>query len=475
MTVAKLRAEEESAAKEADGKAHVPGLQPHISVADRMKIGQDRRRSVPLDTLSAWKPPKDRRDPIDILIAQDKNRMQDLVPIRYGRMLENPFAFYRGAAAVMASDLAYGPTSAINVQLCGDAHLDNFGGYGTPECQLVFDVNDFDETLPGPFEWDVKRLAASVAVAGRNNGFSATDASDAARASVTSYRQRIALCAQVRHLALYCTQLDVDQLIDVVTGRSRKRAKKAAKKARSRDNLQALNKMCTYVDGEIRIVDDPPLLTHVDDWTILGAERGARLFRTYFNTIQPDRRSLLERYTLVDGARKVVGVGSVGTRCFILLFKGASDDDPLFLQIKEANASVLEPYLGASAYKHRGERVVAGQRIIQAVSDVFLGWGTTSKGHFYLRQLRDMKGGVDVPTMKPPGLIAYAEVCAWALALAHARSGDAAVISGYLGNGDDFDRAISKFANAYADQNEVDYESLVTARKTRRIFADVGF
>jgi uncharacterized protein (DUF2252 family) len=339
----------------------------------------------------------------------------------------------------------------------------------------VFDVNDFDETLPGPFEWDVKRLAASVAVAGRNNGFSATDASDAARASVTSYRQRIALYAQVRHLALYCTQLDVDQLIDVVTGRSRKRAKKAAKKARSRDNLQALNKMCTYVDGEIRIVDDPPLLTHVDDWTILGAERGARLFRTYFNTIQPDRRSLLERYTLVDGARKVVGVGSVGTRCFILLFKGASDDDPLFLQIKEANASVLEPYLGASAYKHRGERVVAGQRIIQAVSDVFLGWGTTSKGHFYLRQLRDMKGGVDVPTMKPPGLIAYAEVCAWALALAHASSGDAAVISGYLGNGDDFDRAISKFANAYADQNEVDYESLVTARKTRRIFADVGF
>jgi uncharacterized protein (DUF2252 family) len=339
----------------------------------------------------------------------------------------------------------------------------------------VFDVNDFDETLPGPFEWDLKRLAASVVIAGRNNGFSSTDSTDAARAAVTSYRQRMTLYAQIGYLSLYYTQLDVDFLTEVVSGRVRKRAKKAAKKARSRDNLQALNKMCEYVDGEIRIVDDPPLVTHVDDWTVLGAERGGRLFRTYFNTIQSDRRSLLERYTLVDGARKVVGVGSVGTRCFILLFKGASDEDPLFLQIKEANASVLEPYLGRSAYRHHGERIVAGQRSIQAASDALLGWGTTSKGHFYLRQLRDMKGGVDVPTMRPPSLVAYAEVCAWALALAHARSGDAAVISGYLGNSDGFDQAITRYANAYADQNEADYEALVMARKTRRIFADVGF
>jgi uncharacterized protein (DUF2252 family) len=374
VTIAKLRAEEHVAAEEADRRAQVPGLRPHVSVSQRLNLGNQRRAAVRLDELAEWKRPANRRDPVEILIGQDRTRLPDLVPIRYGRMLENPFAFFRGAAAVMASDLAYGLMSGVTAQLAGDAHLDNFGAYGTPERQLVFDVNDFDETLPGPFEWDVKRLTASVVVAARNNGFTSTDATDAARAAVTSYRQRMALYAQVGHLSLYYTQLEVDQLIEVVSGRSRKRALKQAKKARSRDNIQALNKLCTMVGDEIRIVDDPPIVTHVDDWKMLGAERGARLFRTYFNTIQPDRRNLLERYTLVDGARKVVGVGSVGTRCFILLFKGASDDDPLFLQIKEATPSVLEPYLGASQYRHHGERVVAGQRIVQAASDVFLGW-----------------------------------------------------------------------------------------------------
>ena len=336
-------------------RAQVPGLRPHVPVEDRMRMGQDRRHVVPWTSLATWKPPADRPDPVDILTGQDANRLSDLVPIRYGRMLESPFAFYRGAAAIMASDLSYGPRTDLSVQLAGDAHLDNFGAYGTAERTLVFDVNDFDETLPGPFEWDLKRLAASVVVAGRNNGFSKPDCSDAAMATMTSYRQRMAIYAQIGYLSLYYTFLDVEQLLEVVSGRSKRRAKKAAKKARSRDNLQALSKMCQVDDGQIRIIDDPPILTHVDDWRELGAERGARLFRTYFQSIHPDRRDLLERYSLVDATRKVVGVGSVGTRCYVLLFKGASENDPLFLQIKEANASVLEAL-------SRREHVQASQR-----------------------------------------------------------------------------------------------------------------
>jgi uncharacterized protein (DUF2252 family) len=454
--------------------AQVPGLEPHVPVEQRIKIGKSLRQHTPRAQHAEYKPPGYRPDPVEVLKAQDKHRIPELVPMRYGRMLESPFAFLRGAAAVMASDLSFTPRTEITVQLAGDAHLVNFGAYGTPERNLVFDVNDFDETLRGPFEWDIKRLAASVVVAGRNNGFTAADCSDAARAAVTSYRQRMALYALVGHMELYYMQVEVADLLNVVSGRMRRVAQKDIEKARARDNTQALNKMCSVVDGRVRIVDDPPVVTHVDDWHILGAERGARLFREYYRTLQPDRRHLFQRYSLVDGARKVVGVGSVGTRCFILLFMGAGDNDPLFLQIKEATESVLEPYLGASAYKQHGERVVAGQRTIQAASDIFLGWGSTTRGHFYLRQLRDMKGSVDVPSMMPSGLVAYSEVCGWALALAHARSGDAAVISGYLGAGDAFDKALVSFANAYADQNERDFEALVKARKARRITADVG-
>jgi uncharacterized protein (DUF2252 family) len=446
-----------------------------VSIEQRIKAGKEHRKETPRAAHAEWSAPADRPDPVEILKQQDKHRVADLVPIRYGRMLESPFAYFRGAAAVMASDLSMIPRTGLIAQLAGDAHLVNFGAYGTPERNLVFDVNDFDETLPGPFEWDVKRLAASIVVAGRGNRFSVTGCSEAAQAAVTSYRQRMALYAMIGHAELYYMQVEVAQLLDVVSGRMRKDVQKGFERARTHDNVQALNKMCSVVDGQIRIVDDPPIVIHVDDWKMLGAERGARLFRTYYETLQPDRRHLLQRYTLVDGAMKVVGVGSVGTRCFILLFKGASENDPLFLQIKEATHSIFEPYLGASSYKHHGQRVVAGQRIIQAASDIFLGWGTTSKGQFYLRQLRDMKGSVDVSSMIPSGLVAYSEVCGWALALAHARSGDAAMISGYIGAGTAFETAVTHFANAYADQNERDYEALVMARKQRRITADIGF
>ena len=335
MSFAAIRADEQSDAVNMDSRASVPGLQPHTPVEHRIKLGQDRRKLIPLAEHARWKPPANRRDPIEILIEQDKRRLQDLVPIRYGRMLENPFAFYRGAAAIMASDLSYGPQTGVTVQLAGDAHLDNFGAYGTPERQLVFDVNDFDETLPGSFEMDVKRLAASVVVAARNNGFTETDAADAARAVRRTVSGWPSLPKLATRSPLLTTQLEVNQLMDVVTGRSRKVVKKQAKKARSRDNLQALNKMCTFVDGQIRIADDPPLVTHVDDWTV-WVPREALVFSVPISIpFNPIAGICFERYSLVDGARKVVGVGSVGTRCFILLFKGASNDDPLFFRSRK--------------------------------------------------------------------------------------------------------------------------------------------
>jgi uncharacterized protein (DUF2252 family) len=389
-------------------------------------------------------------------------------------MLESPLAFFRGAAAVMASDLAVTPTTDVTTQLVGDAHLLNFRTYITPERSLVFDVKDFDETLLGPFEWDIKRLAASIVVAGRTNGFRATDCSQAARAAVTFYRQRMAIYALIGNLELYYIHVEVDSLLDIVSGRKLNGVHQDMQNPGANGDLQELDELSAVVNGQIRIVDDPPIVTHVDDWSVLGAERGARFFRTYYETLQPDRRHLLQRYSLVDAAQTVVGVEGVGRRCFILLFEGAGDDDLLFLQIKEATQSVLEPHLGASACRHHGERVVAGQRVIQAAGDIFLGWGTTSEGQFYLRQLRDRRVTVDLRRMTPAELLAYAEVCGWTLALAHARAGDAAVISGYLGSNDTFDMAIAHFANAYADQNDRDYEALVDAQKEGRITADLG-
>lgn len=454
--------------------AQLPGLQPRASVEDRMKAGRAQGSVVPQSAHSRWSPPADRKDPVRILTGQDRHRIATLVPVRYGRMLESPLAFFRGAAAVMASDLAVTAKTDITTQLVGDAHLLNFRAYRTPERSLVFDVNDFDETLPGPFEWDIKRLAASIVVAGRTNGFRATDCSQAARAAVDFYRQRMAIYALIGNLALYHTHVEVDSLMDIVSGRKLNGAQRDTQNAGVNCDLGELNELSAVVNGELCIVDDPPIVTHVDDWSVLGAERGARFFRAYYDTLQPDRRHLFERYRLVDAAQAVVGIEGVGTRCFVLLFEGASDDDLLVLQIKEATASVLEPYLGASSHKHHGERVVAGQRMIQAAGDIFLGWGTTSQGQFYLRQVRDKHAAVDLGAMAPAELVAYAEVCGWTLALAHARAGDAAIISGYLGSNDTFDIAITHFANAYADQNERDYQALVEAEKVGRITADVG-
>jgi uncharacterized protein (DUF2252 family) len=438
-----------------------------------MKAGRERRSAVPRKAHAAWSPPAGRPDPIDLLQQSDPERLPHLLPIRYGRMLESPFAFLRGAAIVMASDLATTPATGIQVQLSGDAHLKNFGAYATPERNLVFGVNDFDETLPGPWEWDIKRLAASVVVAGRSIRLSPADCSAVSTATVRFYRERMAQYAQMRYLALYYAQIDPNSIeVAFSAPTQRKLVQKEVTRAKRRDNLQALSKLTTVVDGQLRIRDDPPLVTHVSD-PHLG-DLAQQLSHQYFETLQADRLALLQRYSFVDAALKVVGVGSVGTRCFIMLFTGANDTDPLFLQIKQANPSVLEPYLGKSAWQAHGQRVVAGQRVIQPASDIFLGWSRESDADFYVRQLRDMKGSVDIATLNSSRLTTYAAVCGWALALAHARSGDPAQISGYLGTGDTFDLALTAFANAYADQTERDHAALVAAVNNGRIQAQPG-
>ena len=443
------------------------------SVTDRLTAGHEYRKAVPRGAHAAWSPPPDRADPIALLQQADPERLQHLVPIRYGRMMESPLGYLRGAAAVMARDLATTPATGILVQLAGDAHLANFGAYGTPERNLVFGVNDFDETLRGPWEWDVKRLATSVVVAGRSVGLSAAGCSAAARATVRSYRERMAQYAQMGYMAMYYGQVDESTIsATTLTSLQRGQVEKAAAKAQTRDNLQALRKLTTTVDGRLRIKDYPPLVTHISD-PLLG-DRVQQLSQDYIGTLQADRQALLTRYSFLDAALKVVGVGSVGTRCFIVLFTGASDDDPLFLQIKEAQASVLEPYLGASPCPTHGQRVVEGQRLIQPASDIFLGWGSESHRDYYVRQLRDMKTTVNLSRMRPSDLFAYGSLCGWALALAHARSGDPAEISGYLGKSDTFDRALTVFANAYADQTERDHAALVAAVNSGRVPAQPG-
>jgi uncharacterized protein (DUF2252 family) len=388
-------------------------------------------------------------------------------------MRESPFVFYRGAATIMASDLATTPSTGISVQLCGDAHLLNFGSFGTPERNFVFDVNDFDETLPGPFEWDVKRLAASVVLAGRDNGFGAAYCTAAVRATLRSYREHMAKYARMPYLKVHYVEVEVEELLRQLykdhEHQEHKRAEQSAAKARTHDNLQAFDKLCSLVDGRMRINDDPPLVTHVSEPEL--GDRLVRAYRDYLRSIGPDQQQLVERYTVEDMALKVVGVGSVGTRCYIVLFKGIGDSEPLVLQVKQAMASVLEPYLGKSTYANHGQRVVSGQRQIQAASDIFLGWGKTGAIHHYIRELRDMKGSVDVATLRPKGLAFYGEICGWVLARAHARSGDPAVISGYLGGKDTFDRATTTFAHAYADQTERDHAALVDAYRDGRVRA----
>jgi uncharacterized protein (DUF2252 family) len=430
--------------------------------SERADRGKAARKQVPRTAHAAWLAPVDRQDPVAVLERQGQDRMPELLPIRYGRMAASPFAFLRGGAAVLAADLATQPHTGLTVQLCGDAHLFNFGLYASPERTLLFDLNDFDETFPGPFEWDVKRLAASAAVAARENGHSDTKAHRSALEAVAAYRTTMRRLARMGELDVWYERIEADRLLPLVrSARRRRRVEASLTRARRRTSLQALDKLTEVVDGKRRIIHDPPLLepAGVPDTAALR-----KIFSDYRSTLAEERRLLLDRYRFVDAARKVVGVGSVGTRCFIVLLEGRDAADPLFLQIKEARRSVLEEHLPSGPYDHPGHRVVAGQRLLQASGDIFLGWMTGPQGRaYYWRQLRDMKGSADIAGMSPVDLHAYAALCGTALARAHARSGDRIAIAAYLGGADTFDRAVADFALRYADQTAADHTALGAA------------
>ena len=460
----------------------LPRDQLPASSAERLAAGKAIRDQVPRSSQGDWSPPEDRPDPVAILEDQGKSRVPELVPIRYGRMLENPFAFFRGGAAIMAWDLSRSPTSDLRVQACGDAHLENFGAFAAPDRTLVFDLNDFDETLPAPFEWDLKRLVASVAIAARDMEFTEADSRAATRAATSHYRDLMGEFAGMRFLDLWYSRIPVSRILESVesTGNERavKQTKKAMKKATRRTGLGALEKFAVLQDGQWKIKAEPPLIETIPvDQIPGGPEMFAQGLREYAETLTPERRMVIERYEFADVARKVVGVGSVGTVAMMILMVGDRNDDPLFLQLKQATDSVLEPYAGKSAYSHHGERVVQGQRIMQAASDSFLGWVTGALGmglDYYVRQLRDMKGSVNLAKMRPEGLANYAALCGSCLAHAHARSGDAATMTGYIGTCDEMVDALSDFAESYADQNERDFDALVAAEKSGRITAEFG-
>ena len=461
-----------------------------LTPAERAVKGKAARAEVPRDSHAAFDPPPDRPDPIALLEEQAATRVPELVPVRYGRMMVSPFTYYRGAALPMASDLSTTPVTGLAVQACGDAHLSNFGVFGSAERRLVFDVNDFDETLPGPWEWDVKRLAASLDVAARGNGFAGKQRRAIVAAAVASYRLAMRGFADMTNLDVWYAHADMEQLraqFDPRLGtRQRKAVDKGMAKARTRDSMQEVGKLTRLVDGRPRIISDPPLLVPVDDLAPGEMDRAslqaqvADLLGKYRRTLETDRRVLLEQFEFCDLARKVVGVGSVGTRCWIALMLGRDGTDPLFLQVKEAEASVLSRYVGASRHANQGQRVVAGQRLMQATSDIFLGWQRNPAGldgkarDFYVRQLRDWKFSLDIDAMVPRGMRLYGELCGWTLARAHARSGDRIAIAAYLGATDVFDQAITRFAAAYADQNERDHQALVDAVTSGRIVAEQG-
>jgi uncharacterized protein (DUF2252 family) len=472
--------------------AQAPGAKkavPHFTREERAARGKAARAEVPRSAQAEIDFPK-RRDPIALLEEQATSRVPELVPIRYGRMLASAFAFYRGGALIMAADLARTPTSGLRVQLCGDAHLSNFGVFGSPERNLVFDINDFDETAPGPWEWDLKRLAASFAIGGRENGFSGKERRTVVLDTVRAYREAMHAFAQMRNLELWYSHLSVEHAVaEFTAGVDPKRLKKAEasiEKSRTKDSMHAFEKLTTVGDGEPRIISDPPLIVPIDELLPTQTERDAlqnemrNLIRSYRRTLETDRRLLLEQFRFVDLARKVVGVGSVGTRAWIALFLGVDELDPLFLQIKEAQPSVLEQFAGKSAYSNCGQRVVAGQRLMQATSDIFLGWQHVSSGldgqerDFYVRQLKDWKGSFAFESAAPAGAAAYGKACGWTLARAHARSGDRVAIASYLGKSDVFDQAIADFAETYADQNERDYDALDRMVESGRITAQTG-
>ncbi|MEU5768889.1 DUF2252 domain-containing protein [Streptomyces asoensis] len=430
--------------------------------AERARRGRDARKRVPRSAHAVWIPSVDRPDPVAVLERQGRDRLPELLPIRYGRMAASPFAFLRGSAAVMAADLAAQPHSGLTVQLCGDAHLLNFQLYASPERALYFDLNDFDETFPGPFEWDVKRLAASVAVAARENGHPEPKVRRAALEAVAAYRTAVRRLSRLDELAVWYERIDTERLLPLLrSARRRGRDGASLTRARRRTSLQALHKLTEVVDGRRRIVHDPPLIEPA------GASDAAalrKIFSDYRSTLAGEPRLLLDRYRFVDAARKVVGIGSVGTRCFLVLLAGRDTDDPLLLQIKEARSSVLEEHLPTGPYVHPGHRVVAGQRLLQASGDVFLGWMTGPQGRaFYWRQLRDPKGSAGDAGMSPAELAAYARLCGTALARAHARTGDRIALAGYLGGADTFERAVADFAVTYADRNAADHAALGTA------------
>ncbi len=453
--------------------------------ADRNAAGKDARRLTPRESHADFQ--AGRRDPVELLERQAVSRVPELVPIRYGRMLSSPFAFYRGAALVMASDLHSTPSSGIRVQACGDAHLANFGGFASPERELLFDVNDFDETLPGPWEWDVKRLAASLNVAGRDRGFDDRQRRAAVLAGVHSYREAMRDFARMGHMAVWYSRVDLDLIRRWTAEAGHKDVKRLEAnvvKTRAKDSMRAFAKLTTRVDGKVQLVSDPPLIVPLNE-LFPGPEAEAvrgqlrSLLHSYRQTLPPDRQQLLERYQIVDFGRKVVGVGSVGTRAWILLLSGRDGADPLFLQAKEAEASVLEAFVGKSKFDHHGRRVVEGQRMMQAASDIFLGWvrakGVDNKVRdYYVRQLWDQKGSADIDTMNAPTLALYAQICGWTLAHSHARSGDPIAIAAYLGRSSVFDEAIATFAERYADQNERDHQALADAVKTKRVTAATG-
>ena len=442
------------------------------SLADLKAVGEAARKHAPASAIGDWQPAKDRPDPVALIEGQSESRIADLVPVRYGRMLISPFAFYRGAALPMASDLASLPVSGIVTQLCGDAHISNFGLFASPERDLVFDINDFDETFPGPWEWDVLRLATSLIVAARSRGFTAHDARHALHSAIRSYVSRMDEYAGMRSIDVYYAKVDATEILASVNARAKAYLSTTIKSAAHHDALHEIPKLTEVTGGSRRIVDHPPIITHPSGLTLALATSALARYR---ETLQQDRRVLLDRYTLVDSALKVVGVGSVGLYAIAALFEGAGDDDPLFLQAKEAQASVLERFLPPGPAIQHGERIVTGQRQLQAASDIFLGWTQGDLGRqVYLRQLQDQKAGAVIEAMTPDDLRTWGELCAWALARGHARSGEPASIAAYLGTDDAFEDAVGRFATTYADQTEHDYAALQAAAKSGRIKVESG-